>query len=368
MDEKGHIKKAFVLSVILILTITSINVLSIDSKAESVQLPYPLYDAAAVRAGGDVYILGGFTPGEILDTIMCYNITNSKLITLPVRLPAPVRTAMSVWDGTSVYMFGGIDYYETPLKRLVIFTPPDKIRQYDDFFTYGLKGISPVWTGKFVYIFGNCVATAKCGQKNFLKLDPSTMNVTVMDNYLINGTSGSSVALAGRYAYIFGGLTKSGPTDSIYRFDTTTENLTQMKSKLPSPRFGAGALFENGRIYVCGGKLNDITRTDEILVYEPEKDIISVSDAKLPYALSSRAYAKIGENKVLICGGQKEKNSIMESFEIIDPQAENNSHDSILVPLVAVSITIAILTVAIIVLLKKRYGRKKDETRIREES
>jgi hypothetical protein len=58
----------------------------------------------------------------------------------------------------------------------------------------------------------------------------------------------------------------------------------------------------------------------------------------------------------------------MESFEIIDPQAENNSHDSILVPLVAVSITIAILTVAIIVLLKKRYGRKKDETRIREES
>ena len=294
---------------------------------------------------------------------MRYNITTSQLTTLTVKMPASVRTAMAVWNGQSVYLFGGVDYNETPLKRLVVFTPPDKIRQYDDFFPYGLKGISPVWTGKFVYIFGNCVATAKCGQKNFIRLDPSTMNVTVMDNYLLNGTSGSSVALAGRYAYIFGGLTKSGPTDSTYRFDTTTENLTQMKSKLPAPRFGAGAVFENGRIYICGGKLNDITRTDEILVYEPEKDTISVSDAKLPYALSSRAYAKIDENKVLICGGQKEKNKIMESFEIISLQSENNSFDTIILPVFVLSIVIVVI---VLLGIKRQKGR--DENKIKGEN
>jgi uncharacterized protein (UPF0333 family) len=363
MDEKGYIRKALSLSIILILTFTTFSVFPIDSKAESVQLPYPLYDAAAVSTGSDVYVFGGFTPGWILDTIMCYNITKSQLTTLTVKMPAPVRTAMSVWNGKNFYIIGGIDYNETPLKRLVIFTPPDKIQLFEEFFPYGLKGISTIWTGKYIYIFGNCVATAKCGQKNFIRLDPSAMNVTVMDNYLLNGTSGSSVALAGRYAYILGGLTKSGPTDSIYRFDTTTENLTQMKSKLPSPRFGAGAVFENGRIYICGGKLNDITRTDEILVYEPEKDTISVSDAKLPYALSSRAYAKIGENKILICGGQKEKNKIMESFEIISLKSEKRPIDMIILPVMVLSIAIIV-----IILLEKKLRKGKEKNRIKKKS
>lgn len=337
----------------------------------SVPLPYPLYDASAVFTGNEVYLFGGFTPGYILDTILCYYPGNHTVVTLPARLPHPVQATDAFWDGKSAYIIGGIDYNGTALPNLVVFTPPDKVDYYPKFFPYGIKGNAIVWTGKAAYMFGNCLCTSKVGRRNTLLFNPADVskanatskNVTVINNTFPYDIAGQSGVWTGSEVYLFGGNAKkgngAGPTDAIMKFDPRTNAVTVMHSKLPSPRYATGAVIYGEKAYVFGGFKNKGNVTDELLVYDPKKDELAPSGISLPYPLATRSYVLLADG-ILLCGGQKQK-GLMSTLEFVSLRdVAGETPDNYLPSIVALLIctaAAAILIIEVTVQVRRR-GKK----------
>jgi len=314
MIENLRRKAGYALCSLVLLSLLSVpaELMACGPASSPVKLPYALNDATSDYTGEKAYIFGGATvssegAGQILDKILCYDPADSSLSELPTRLPLQVKAARSFWDGRSAYIFSGVNRSGVPLDYLVRFTPPEKVEYWEHFFPYGLKGCSVAWTDQFAYIFGNCVCTSlNTTRQNVIRLDPATLNFTVIRDALPLQLAGTSAVWTGQYAYIFGGRTPDGTAtadlDSIYRFDPATEMCALMKARLPSPRYSTGAVMKDGKADIFGGDCASGS-LDQVLVYDPAVDRLSVPDLKLPYNMSTSSYVLV-EDQILIFGAK----------------------------------------------------------------
>jgi len=353
--------------------ISAIMLLSVSfvpqTRAETVTLPYPLQDVTSFFDGTNVYMVGGFTLGMVLDSILSYNPSTGKIVQESAVLKSVVRSATSFWDGKSAYIFGGLAYNDSdPLDDLIVFTPPGNVQTFRHFLPYGMKGNSIAWTGKYAYLFGNCITKSSCGKKNIVMFEPKTMNIAVLNISLPLDVAGTSTVWTGKDIYLFGGMTTSGPTDMIIKFNPATGNITVMKSKLPFARYHTGAVLYGGKAIIFGGQIKNQSYVDQVVIYNTTSGKVTVSEMKLPYPLATRSYVLI-KNEVFLCGGST-KSGPMTSIEIFSAQeaistaatsqTQKIDWQSVFTVSAAVGI-LAVLTVVELVLAfqrRQRTGRK----------
>ncbi len=347
---------------LLILTIstTSGNVSGFTLEKNPTELPLPLRYSSSVWDGTKFYIFGGQTPGEILTTIWSFDPGSGVITELAVKLPTPIHSHTAIWTGDEAWIFGGISYSGEPVAEIVRFRPPATIELINDSLAYGLKGGSTVWAGKYIYHFGNCVGTAKCGQNNTVRFDPTTRNSEVLEEPLPGPRAGTSTVWVNGSAYIFGGKTgrgNQGQTSEIIKF-TPGEGYKIMNAQLPTPRFRTSAYWDGNYAYIFGG-YNPNGFNDEILRYEPNTDKIEILQVKLPTPRASRAGAFNGE-KFYIFGGEDQDSELDEilEFDISDSEKDSEKADNnINIELLIIVATIFIAVIVIILFV--RHSKNK---------
>jgi len=139
------------------------SVVAISMEKSSTQLPISISFTSAVSDGKTIYIFGGHTPGEILTSIYIFDTGSGSIAKADVELPVPIKSHTSIWTGDEAFVIGGIGYDGEPLPHIVRFKPPDEIEFLNNSLPYGMKGGSLIWDGTYIYHFGNCVGTGKCG-------------------------------------------------------------------------------------------------------------------------------------------------------------------------------------------------------------
>lgn len=103
----------------------------------------------------------------------------------------------------------------------------------------------------------------------------------------------SAVEGVGDNIYIFGGYSNSAFLDSIYRFDTTTETLTLLPAKLPTPTRWMGSAVCNDKVYLIGGSsASAILNT--INVFDPSTETLTTLSKRMMVALDDPACAANG--------------------------------------------------------------------------
>ena len=106
------------------------------------------------------------------------------------------------------------------------------------------------------------------------------------------------VALVGTDIYIFGGDTV---TDEIYKFDTTTETITTLTTKLPSARKDYGGCSVGTNIYFFGGN-NSSGYLSEILKFDTTTETITTLSATLPSGYKVHYGTHLVGNDIYISG------------------------------------------------------------------
>ena len=276
----------------------------------SQRLPMSVAMAPAVFTGEVVYIFGGATEGDILDTIIEVDPVTGDSRVLPQKLPSPRKMSAAVWADGSAYVIGGIGFDAVPLAEMVRFTPGEGVELLEGVMPWGTKGIPAVWSGEDIYVLGNCLSS-ETGHYHIIRYDPSSNETEVMEDVLPIPGAGSSAVWTGEEAYIFGGRWNvSVLSDKVLRFEPGKE-VEVMEARLPQGRIGAAAAWDGERAYAIGGTISlecgplecvPVDYLKEIIVYYPESDSCVVHKDHLRHAMDTRAAVWTGED-VLVPGG-----------------------------------------------------------------
>jgi hypothetical protein len=274
------------------------------------RLPRPVAMAPAVFTGEVVYIFGGATKGDILDTIIEVDPSTGRSKVLEWKLPSPRKMSAAVWANGSAYIIGGIGFDAVSMAEMVRFTPGQGVELLEGVMPWGTKGVSAVWSGEDIYVFGNCLST-ETGHYDIIRYDPASNETEVLEDALPIPGAGSSAVWTGDGAYIFGGRWNvSVLSDRVLRFEPG-KAIEIMEGRLPQGRIGAAAAWDGQRAYVIGGTVSlecgplecvPIDYLNEIIMYQPEFDNCIPHPDYLPRSMDTRAAVWTGYD-VLIPGG-----------------------------------------------------------------
>ena len=170
----------------------------------------------------------------------------------------------------------------------------------------GLKNPSSVWTGEAVYVFGGLNRTG--GSSDFsdeiVRYEPDTGNATVMDARLPwTGSSATAVwddrsrpeaGCPEGCAYVFW-------TDTVTRYDPSTDTVEEMNATLPNDPIDATTVWTGDRAYIFGGR-DAFTPLDQILRYDPVNDTVTKLEESFPGPRERMASVWTGEEAYLFGG------------------------------------------------------------------
>lgn len=131
--------------------------------------------------------------------------------------------------------------------------------------------------------------------------------------------SGLAVAAYGNAIYAVAGMTESGATDLVERYDPQ-RNTWETLSKKPTAVGNVVAALIGEKIYVPGGELIDGSMSDLLEVYDPRTDSWEALNP-MPTALSAYALAAY-EGQLYLFGGTT-GNTYSNSVYIFDPVQNN---------------------------------------------
>lgn len=279
-------------------------------------LPLPVAMACAVYTGTVVYVFGGATEGDLLDTIYAVDPASGRATELEHRLPYPRKMASAVWTGEEAYIIGGIGFDAEPIAEIVRFVPGEGVTVVEGAMPYGTRGIPSFWDGEHVHVIGNCLSSG-VGHHDVIRFDPDSGTSEMFEDVLPIPGAGSSAVWAGDRAYIVGGRHNvSVLSDRIVEY-VPGQGARFVEGRLPQGRIGAACAWDGERLYAFGGTVAlvcgpfecvPIDYLDEIVVYDPVNDTCQLSDRTLPWPMDLRAAVftpSEGEmgDRVLIPGG-----------------------------------------------------------------
>ena len=279
-------------------------------------LPLPVAMACAVYTGTVVYVFGGATEGDLLDTIYAVDPETGRATELGYRLPYPRKMASAVWTGREAYIIGGIGFDAEPIAEIVRFVPGEGVTVVEGAMPYGTRGIPSFWDGEHVHVIGNCLSSG-VGHHDVIRFDPENGSSEILEDVLPIPGAGSSAVWAGDRAYIVGGRHNiSVLSDRIVEY-IPGQGTRFVEGRLPQGRIGAACAWDGERLYAFGGTVAllcgpfecvPIDYLDEIVVYDPVNDTCQLSECTLPWPMDLRAAVftpSDGEmgDRVLIPGG-----------------------------------------------------------------
>ena len=366
----------FIISIFLLLTslLLMINQTDNASAGRNVPLPKPLAQSSAAVIDGNIYIFGGQNANETHDKIMLLDPTEDTIETLNVTLPYPLNNPTVFSDGSRAYILGGEQgisgngtvCYPERSRNLTIFTPPNIINTFPDFFPYGLEGNAVAYDGRYFLLFGNCMCSTEDVRRNVIRFDPLELEFDIIKNVLPLNLSGASAVWYNEAAYIFGGKSDKGKIlDTIIRYDRQGE-CVMLDIHLPEPVYKMGAARRGPQVYILGG-ITPRGLSDQFLRIDLDEQTVQRTGFYLCQPRASRAVVTIGDNVYLIGGdtvtGAAENMEIVILPEMSENtrEIEENSGDIVLTAGIIGSIIMLSAVAAIYVMDYRRYRKETNE-------
>jgi N-acetylneuraminic acid mutarotase len=116
--------------------------------------------------------------------------------------------------------------------------------------------------------------------------------------------------------FAFGGLTESGVTSVVERYDTSLDAWVTVSPK-PLAVYEVSTVVIGGKIYIPGGRLESGQVTDVLEIYDPQGDLWS-QGAPIPLAVSAYALAAF-EGRMYLFGGWDGQDHLATVYEY-DPE------------------------------------------------
>ncbi|MBI4393868.1 MAG: fibronectin type III domain-containing protein [Euryarchaeota archaeon] len=186
--------------------------------------------------------------------------------------------------------------------------------------------MSAVWTGAVAYIFGGYEGGIGNGVDDIVKYDPVADSATVIASGFPSVRYGTAAALSGSDAYIFGGWNRN----EIFRFNTTTETVTQMAAHVPSFLAYSHAVSVGPDIYLLGGATSYYA-LPYIWKYTPSTDTLVEMGGRLPIGTAQAAAFWDGSN-IYVVGGRNDTSTPLAQIQRYNPATDTASLVAALLP------------------------------------
>ncbi len=246
---------------------TEIYDASTDTWSIGASMPIPVTHTAAVAAGNDIWIIGGFAgdnPGVATDAVQVYHTISDSWSVGPM-LPKEIGSGAGARVGNKIHFFGGL--------------LADRQTDVEDHWVLDLENVNAGW-----------VAAAPM---------PNPRNhhsgIAVNDIiYAIGGQTGHDI--------------EKEDTQLVHAYDTTTDTWTRL-ADLTRPRshFKAATTVHNGKIIIVGGIDNGPIVSD-ITEYDPQTNAWKEL-CKLPGEGLEEAAAQAIGDRLYIAGGRPVKDA-----------------------------------------------------------
>lgn len=266
-------------------------------------IPTAAYGMGCARVGEKIYLFGGYS-GSYLDTINVFDIKTRTIVTLNTTLPVACRGMGCISVGTKVYLFGGYDG-SNYLNTINVFdTETETITTLENVvLPTACYYMACARVENKIYLLGGIAS----GTRNYLKtiniFDTETETITQLTTKLPFSGSSMGWASVGKLIYLFGYYYYSmgaAYSNSIYLFDTETQNITQLSIKLPAVCCDISCTNIGDNIYLFGGRNRNNLNT--ITVFKPIDETITTLKTTLPISCYHISCINYG-NEIYLFGG-----------------------------------------------------------------
>lgn len=257
-------------------------------------LPRATTQIASAAAGQFAYIFGGAS-GDYLYDIRKFDIETEVLTTLSSRLPNRGANRSASAIGSKIYIIGGRG--NSYLDTILMF----------DTMTETITTLTTTWANpqychsseavmSNVYIFGG-----KTSSRIYRFDTESGIITTLLPTFPDTARYSMASTVVGDNIYLFGGMYASA-VDTIHKFDTASEVMSTLNTKLPAAMYGLAAETIANRVYLFGGVDNGNELWDTISVFNPVDNSVTTLDITLPNPSHGFSSALI-RNKICLFGG-----------------------------------------------------------------
>ena len=288
-------------------------------------IPTAAYGMGCARVGEKIYLFGGYS-GSYLDTINVFDIKTRTIVTLNTTLPVACQGMGCISVGTKVYLFGGYDG-SNYLNTINVFdTETETITTLEKVvLPTACYYMACARVENKIYLLGGIAS----GTRNYLKtiniFDTETQIITQLSTKLPVTYSGRGYASVGSKIYLFGGYYYSmgaAYSNRIDVFDTETQTITQLSTNLPAARYSIACTNVGNKIYLFGGRNKNTHNT--IFVFDASTETITTSETTLPTVCYSMSCASVG-NKIYLFGGYGSNYlNTINQFSLTHDLTENN--------------------------------------------
>ena len=279
-----------------------------DYKTEELQavLPTPLTSFTTAQVGSNVYLFGGIYEGNFSDTIYKFNTHTETITTLSVTLPQ-VNSIMSVASiGSNVYLFGhdtSSENYSIAVHKFNIET--ETITKLTSLPQISYNYLAQL--GSNVYLFGYDIS-GESYSPAVHKFNIETETITKLTTTLPDLPSGMCVAQVGSKVYLFGGYNDSSVLNTIYKFNAESETISALSVTLPRALKNMSAATVGSNVYLFGGFTDNINYTDHrntsdtIYKFNTDTETITTLTTKLPQRMAGVGAEQLGRYVYLFDG------------------------------------------------------------------
>ena len=292
-------------------------------------LPTAARNIACAAVGTKIYLFGGKS-NSTLNTINVFDTASNTISTLPVTLPTAAFGIACAAVGTKIYLFGGDESWNDNLNTINVFdTVSNTISTLPTSLPVYAHGMGCAAVGTKIYLFGGNGAYGTSGSTDRLDkifvFDTTSNAISTLSTKLPTITDLPTCAAVGTKIYLFGGITSSGSKlKRIDVFDTTSNTISTLSATLPAYTYGIACAAVATKIYLFGGESSSTLNT--INVFDTASNTISTLPATLPTAARNIACAAVG-TKIYLFGGAESDSSrfnTINEFIISTPLVSGN--------------------------------------------
>ncbi|MEE9174342.1 MAG: kelch repeat-containing protein [Thermoplasmata archaeon] len=296
---------------------------SFGAAEDVASLPEGIFDAGAAAVGGKVYLVGGKSQSETLDTILEFDpVANTTKVVY--NLPVAIRFARAVALDGKVFILGGLDDTNSVVSTIQAYDPIlNTLHEVGELREPRYWGAAAVAGDKIYYGGGSY---RRQHYDEIFEFDPAT-GLTRLANTLPRATHIFTATSAYGKVYFIGGLTP-GPEfqiSDIVEYDPVT-NTSTVVATFPPPSGSGGleaqtAVTLNGKIYIFNGWDESAAPKfrNEIYEFDPLAGEDAVLVGSLPHKVERGAAAAFN-GRAYLFGGVDEHLSLNSAItEFIPP-------------------------------------------------
>lgn len=278
----------------------------------SVQNSIKKQHAIGTKVGTKIYRIGGCSSaGSAVAGATVFDVETRTFERLPEPTDYDLYYATYAAGGvsavgTKIYKFGGSSWFANASSfynsgPIVIYdTETQTWRKLETGFGSQMSSMACEAVETKIYLFGGYDGSSN--KNSIYRFDTETEELTKLGATISAAYSIGSAAI-GSKIYLFGGRTGAySVRTSSYCFDTETETMVAIKA-LPAATSGIGCCEMNGLIYLFGGQsVQEINEVNKIYIYDPESNAYEIPDYTLPATMSTLVCGAVGDSIYLVGG------------------------------------------------------------------